>query len=164
MKVEDVNLTLLSDSELSTMYGNVMQELARRDAIRDALDAARRAAADYEAAVKRSPAKDFKTLALDALVGPGERIMLEDTEYKNVSGQWLSPHTQGPVGFWRGWVKCDGKGNVVLGAHKPWSPGMLVVEGDQCKHVGRVWRCLKKHETSNALAPDLAPALWQAIG
>ena len=163
MKVEDVNLALLSDAELSTLYGDVMQELARRDAIRVSLESARRAAADYEAAVKRSPAKDFKDLALDALIGPGERIMLNGVEYKNVSGQWLSPHAQGPVGFWRGWVKCDGKGNVVIGDHKPWSAGMHVSEGDQCQHVGRVWRCLKKHDTSNELAPDKAPALWQAI-
>lgn len=161
--LEDVKLQGLSDGELADLYQNVMVEFARRDALRTAQEAAVKAAKDYAEAVKREPAKDVDKMDLSALAGPGERVLVNGTIWKNVSGQWLSPFTQGPKEFWRGWVQCDVDGKAIVGAHKPWSAGMHIGEGDQCQHVGRVWRCVKEHDSSVELAPDKAPALWQAI-
>lgn len=153
----------LSDLELSDLYQNVMAEFARRDALRLAHEAAAKAAQDFAEAVKDEPAKDVSKLDLAATIGPGERVLVDGVTWKNVSGQWLSPFTQGPKDFWRGWMKCDSSGKVIVGEHKPWAAGMHIGEGDQCQHVGRVWRCVKEHDSSNDLAPDKAPALWQAI-
>lgn len=153
----------LSDLELSDLYQNVMVEFARRDALRASQEAAVKAAQDFAEAVRDEPAKDVLKMDLAATAGPGERVLVDGVEWKNVSGQWLSPHTQGPKDFWRGWMKCDSSGKVIVGEHKPWAAGMHIGEGDQCQHVGRVWRCLQEHDSSNDLAPDKAPALWQAI-
>lgn len=153
----------LSDLELSDLYQNVMVEFARRDALKAAQEAAAKAAQDFAEAVKDEPAKDVSKLDLAATIGPGERVLVDGVTWKNVSGQWLSPFAQGPKDFWRGWMKCGSDGKVVVGEHKPWAAGMHIGEGDQCQHVGRVWRCLQEHDSSNDLAPDKAPALWQAI-
>lgn len=159
----EATLQGLSDLELSDLYQNVMVEFARRDALKAAQEAAAKAAQDFAEAVKDEPAKDVSKLDLAATIGPGERVLVDGVMWKNVSGQWLSPFAQGPKDFWRGWMKCDSDGKVIVGEHKPWAAGMHIGEGDQCQHVGRVWRCLQEHDSSNDLAPDKAPALWQAI-
>lgn len=161
--VEEVALQGLSDGELNGLYQDVMVEFARRDALRAAHEAVVKAAQDFADAVRDEPAKDVAKLDLSATVGPGERVLVDGVAWKNVSGQWLSPFTQGPKEFWRGWMKCDSDGKVIVGEHKPWTAGMHIGEGDQCQHVGRVWRCLQEHDSSNELAPDKAPALWQVI-
>lgn len=161
--LEDVKLQGLSDTELADLYQNVMLEFARRDAVASAQAAAVKAAEDYAEAVKREPAKDVSKMDLAATIGPGERVLVDGDAWKNVSGQWLSPFTQGPKEFWRGWMKCDSDGKVVVGEHKPWAAGMRIAEGDQCQHAGRVWRCLQDHNSNDDLAPDKAPALWQVI-
>ena len=99
--LEDVKLQVLSDTQLADLYQNVMVEFARRDALRTAQEAAVKAARDYAEAVKREPAKDVGKMDLSALAGPGERVLVDGVEWKNVSGQWLSPFTQGPKEFWR---------------------------------------------------------------
>lgn len=153
----------LSDLELSDLYQNVMVEFARRDALKAAQEAAANAAQDFAEAVKDEPAKDVSKLDLSATIGPGERVLADGVMWKNVSGQWLSPFAQGPKDFWRGWMKCDSSGKVIVGEHKPWAAGMHIGEGDQCQHVGRVWRCLQEHDSTAEFAPDQATALWQAI-
>lgn len=159
----EATLQGLSDLELSDLYQNVMVEFARRDALKVAQEAAAKAAQDFAEAVKDEPAKDVSKLDLAATIGPGERVLVDGVTWKNVSGQWLSPFTQGPKDFWRGWMKCGSDGKVIVGEHKPWAAGMHVSEGDQCQHVGRVWRCLQEHDSSGELAPDKATALWQVI-
>lgn len=159
----EATLQGLSDLELSDLYQNVMVEFARRDALKVAQEAAAKAAQDFAEAVKDEPAKDVSKLDLAATIGPGERVLVDGVTWKNVSGQWLSPFMQGPKDFWRGWMKCGSDGKVIVGEHKPWVAGMHVSEGDQCQHVGRVWRCLQEHDSSGELAPDKATALWQVI-
>lgn len=161
--LDEATLQGLSDLELSDLYQDVMVEFARRDALRLAREAAVKVAQDFAEAVKDEPAKDVSKLDLAATIGPGERVLVDGVTWKNVSGQWLSPFTQGPKDFWRGWMKCDSSGKVIVGEHKPWAAGVRVGEGDQCQHVGRVWRCLQEHDSSGELAPDKAPALWQVI-
>lgn len=163
MRASDVELTVLSAVELDALYQRVLGEFARRDALRLAQEAAVKAAQDYAAAVQDEPAKDVGKLDAAATIGPGERILVDGVMWKNVGVQWLSPFAQGPKDFWRGWMKCSPDGKVVVGEHKPWAAGMHVSEGDQCQHVGRVWRCLSEHDSTVELAPDKAPALWQAI-
>lgn len=153
----------LSDLELSDLYQDVMIEFARRDALKASREAALKAAQDFAAAVQDEPAKDASKLDLSATIGPGERVLVDGVTWKNVSGQWLSPFAQGPKDFWRGWMKCGPDGKVIVGEHKPWAAGMHIGEGDQCQHVGRVWRCLQEHDSSGELAPDKATALWQVI-
>lgn len=164
MAIVDVfELQGLSDGELADLYQDVMVEFARRDALRASHEAAVKAAQDFAEAVRDEPAKDVSKMDLAATIGPGERVLVDGDAWKNVSGQWLSPFTQGPKEFWRGWVKCGPDGKVVVGEHKPWAAGMRIAEGDQCQHVGRVWRCLQEHDSSGELAPDRASALWQVI-
>lgn len=159
----EVALQGLSDDELNALYQRVLGEFSRRDALKVAQEAAVKAAQDFANAVRDEPAKDMSKLDLTAVIGPGERVLVDGVTWKNVSGQWLSPFTQGPKDFWRGWIKCGPDGKVIVGEHKPWSAGVHVGEGDQCQHVGRVWRCIKEHDSSVEFAPDKAPALWQAI-
>lgn len=161
--VEVSALQGLSDGELADLYQSVMVEFARRDALRASQEAALKAAQDFAEAVKDEPAKDVSKMDLAATAGPGERVLVDGVQWKNVSGQWLSPHTQGPKDFWRGWMKCGSDGKVVVGEHKPWTAGVRIAEGDQCQHVGRVWRCLQEHDSTEELAPDKATALWQVI-
>lgn len=159
----EVALQGLSDDELNALYQRVLGEFSRRDALKVAQEAAVKAAQDFANAVRDEPAKDMSKLDLTTVIGPGERVLVDGVTWKNVSGQWLSPFTQGPKDFWRGWIKCGPDGKVIVGEHKPWSAGVHVGEGDQCQHVGRVWRCIKEHDSSVEFAPDKAPALWQAI-
>lgn len=159
----EATLQGLTQDELNALYQSVMVEFARRDALRVAQEAAVKAAQDFAEAVKDEPAKDVSKLDLSATIGPGERVLVDGVTWKNVSGQWLSPFAQGPKDFWRGWMKCDSSGKVIVGEHKPWAAGMHIGEGDQCQHVGRVWRCLQEHDSTAELAPDQATALWQAI-
>ena len=159
----EATLQGLTEDELNALYQSVMVEFARRDALRVAQEAAAKAAQDFAEAVKDEPAKDVSKLDLAATIGPGERVLVDGVTWKNVSGQWLSPFAQGPKDFWRGWMKCDSSGKVIVGEHKPWAAGMHIGEGDQCQHVGRVWRCLQEHDSTAELAPDQATALWQAI-
>lgn len=161
--VEESTLQGLSNDELAYLYQDVMVEFARRDALRASREASLRAAQDFAEAVRDEPAKDVSKLDLSATIGPGERALFDGVTWKNVSAQWLSPFAQGPKDFWRGWVKCGSDGKVIVGEHKPWAAGMHIGEGDQCQHVGHVWRCLQEHDSSGDLAPDKAPALWQVI-
>ena len=159
----EVTLQGLSDGDLMALYQSVMVEFARRDALKASHEAAVKAAQDFAEAVRDETAKDVSKMDLSATVGPGERVLVDGDAWKNVSGQWLSPFAQGPKDFWRGWMKCDSDGKVFVGGHKPWAAGMRIGEGDQCQHVGRVWRCLQEHDSTDELAPDKATALWQVI-
>ena len=116
----------------------------------------------HAAAVADAEPKKIEDLSKAASVGPGETVTFPNGKWRNVSGQWLSPHTQGPSSFWQGWMKLDGK-KIDLQALKPWGVGFKVNAGDQCRHDGKAWRALQEHTTVSEWAPGMAPLLWQLV-
>jgi hypothetical protein len=152
----------MSDEDLSLLYDKVMCEFRRRDAIQQAKEEADRVAREYAAAVADAEPKKIEDLSKAASVGPGETVTFPNGKWRNVSGQWLSPHTQGPSSFWQGWMKLDGK-KIDLQALKPWGVGFKVNAGDQCRHDGKAWRALQEHTTVAEWAPGMAPLLWQLV-
>lgn len=53
-------------------------------------------------------AKDIKGLQRDAMIGPGEQIIVDGKTYKNVARAWLNPFKAGPINFAAGWEQQNG--------------------------------------------------------
>lgn len=53
-------------------------------------------------------AKNIKDLQRDAMIGPGEQIIVTGKTYKNVARAWLNPFKAGPVNFAAGWEQQNG--------------------------------------------------------
>ena len=53
-------------------------------------------------------AKDITGLQRDAMIGPGEQIIVDGKTYKNVARAWLNPFKAGPINFAAGWEQQNG--------------------------------------------------------
>lgn len=98
------DLRTLSDTDLDALYEAVAAERSARSVRESARMRALAIAEEYEA--QASPeAKDIKALAEGAIVGPGERVIVGGTTWRNTSKTWLDPFTSGPVNYPAGWTK-----------------------------------------------------------
>lgn len=100
-------LKAMTGTDFYALAERVNVELARRDFLRNCKEEVDKRVDAYEQSVS-GEAKDIKSLQPDAMVGPGERIIVTGKYYKNISRAWLSPFKAGPVNFAAGWEEQQG--------------------------------------------------------
>ena len=101
------HIKMMDDTEFNKLAAIVNAEQDKRNFLHDC-----KAEVDkrIDAYIEYAPteAKDIKSLQPDAMVGPGEQIIVTGKTYKNVSRAWLSPFKAGPVNFAAGWEEQQG--------------------------------------------------------
>lgn len=107
MDTTERGLRFMTDVEFVGLAERVSAENSRREYLRDCKKEVDARIDAYEASVSHE-AKDLKNLQPDAMVGPGERIVVDKRTYKNVARAWLNPFKAGPVNFATGWEEQQG--------------------------------------------------------
>ena len=100
-------LRFMADADFNALAERVSVEFTRRDTLRNCKEEVDKRIDVYMQSVSPE-AKDIKSLQADALVGPGEQIIVTGKTYKNVSRTWLNPFKAGPVNFAAGWEEQQG--------------------------------------------------------
>lgn len=100
-------LRAMADADFNDLTVRVDVEFSRRNVLRNCKEEVDKRIDLYERSASPE-AKDIKDLQPDAMVGPGERIIVTGKYYKNVSRAWLSPFKAGPVNFAAGWEEQQG--------------------------------------------------------
>ena len=100
-------LRFMKDDDFVALANRVSDEASRREYLRDCKNEVDRRIDAYEASVSHE-AKNIKDLQANAIVGPGERIIVDGKTYKNVARAWLKPFKAGPVNFAAGWEEQQG--------------------------------------------------------
>lgn len=100
-------LRFMTDTDFNGLAERVSVEFARRDILRNCKEEVDKRIDVYLQSVSPE-AKDIKSLQQDAMVGPGEQIIVTGKTYKNVSRAWLNPFKAGPVNFAAGWEEQQG--------------------------------------------------------
>lgn len=101
-------LRAASEDNLIALYQRVSEEVSRRSYLRDCRARVMELVEAYEQSVTFVEAKDIKSLAQGATIGPGEILRIGQDFYKNVSHAWLDPFKAGPTNFVAGWEKQAG--------------------------------------------------------
>ena len=107
MDTSDRGLKAMTDTDFNGLAERVSTEFARREYLRNCKEEVDKRVDAYMQSVS-GEAKDIKSLRPDAVVGPGERIIVTGKYYKNVSRAWLSPFKAGPINFAAGWEEQQG--------------------------------------------------------
>ena len=100
-------LRFMTDTDFNDLAERVSVEFARREILRNCKEEVDKRIDTYTRSVSPE-AKDIKGLQQDAMVGPGEQIIVTGKYYKNISRAWLSPFKAGPVNFAAGWEEQQG--------------------------------------------------------
>ncbi len=107
MDTSERGLRFAADTDFYALAERVSVEFARRDILRNCKEEVDKRVDAYMQSVS-GEAKDIKSLRPDAMVGPGERIIVDGKTYKNVARAWLNPFKAGPVNFAAGWEEQQG--------------------------------------------------------
>ena len=107
MDTSERGLRFMTDDDFNGLAERVSTEFSRRTLLRDCKAEVDQRITAYEQAAA-TEAKNIKDLQRDALVGPGERIIVDGKTYKNVARAWLNPFKAGPVNFAAGWEVQQG--------------------------------------------------------
>lgn len=100
-------LRFMADADFNSLAERVSVEFTRRDTLRNCKEEVDKKIDVYIQSVSPE-AKDIKSLQADAMIGPGEQIIVTRKTYKNVSRAWLNPFKAGPVNFTAGWEEQQG--------------------------------------------------------
>ena len=99
-------LPALPDDEWADVYTRVLQENERRMVVVGYQSTINAAAAQYEAAVADKAARDITGFGDMDVVGPGEKVRLEDgSVWRSRIPALISPKAAGPTQFPDGWEK-----------------------------------------------------------
>lgn len=140
--------TILSDDDLDALRVAVLTEQARRRIVAQAPARVAELAAAYEDATANQPAQDWAAITAQTdRVGPGQRVTLDDIEYRNKSGAWL-PISAGPAQdphsiWWERITPAEPAPPTVTRA--AWSATAAYKIGDEVTRNGRAYRCLVAH-------------------
>lgn len=107
MDTSERGLRFMKESDLFSLYSRVSEEVTRREYLRDCHSKVKELVEAYEHSVTNE-AKDIKSLAQGATIGPGEILRIGQDFYKNVAKAWLDPFKAGPTNFIAGWEKQAG--------------------------------------------------------
>lgn len=100
-------LRYMGDGDFYDLVRRVNSEYDKRSFLRDCKEEVDKKIDTYMEFASKE-AKDIKSLQSDAMIGPGEFLMVTGKTYKNVSRAWLSPFKAGPVNFAAGWEEQQG--------------------------------------------------------
>ena len=114
MDTSERGLRAMTDTDFDALMERCSSEFSRRSLLRDCKADVDKLIDAYQRSVS-GEAKDIKGLQRDAMIGPGEQIivdgkllMVTGKTYRNVSRAWLSPFKAGPVNFAAGWEQQQG--------------------------------------------------------
>lgn len=107
LKYDEHDIKMMDDADFNKLAAIVNAEQDKRSFLRDCKAEVDKRVDTYEEYAP-TEAKDIKSLQPDAMVGPGEQIIVTGKTYKNVSRAWLSPFKAGPVNFAAGWEQQQG--------------------------------------------------------
>lgn len=107
LRYDKHDIKMMDDADFNKLAAIVNAEQDMRSFLRDCkAEVDRRIDAYIEYAPKE--ANNIKDLQQDALVGPGEQVIIDGKTYKNVARAWLSPFKAGPINFAAGWEQQQG--------------------------------------------------------
>lgn len=153
------DFTALTDEGLADLYSGLLREIERRRVLADAQARQAEIARAYQEAISSTPPKDLADLGEGAVIGPGERIIIDGTEWTNSSGAFLSPHTAGPTAYPQGWQRT-GASAPAPDAMPAWAPDTTYQVGDHATYDRKVFKCLQAHKSQADWTPPATPALW----
>lgn len=153
------DFTALTDEGLADIYSGLLREIERRRVLADAQARQAEIARAYQDAIASAPPKDIAALPQGAVVGPGERITIDGTEWTNSSGAFLSPHTAGPAQYPQGWQRT-GVSAPDPATTPAWGPDTTYQVGDHATYDGKVFKCIQAHKSQVDWTPPAVPALW----
>lgn len=107
MDTSERGLRFMTDTDFDALMERVSSEFSRRSLLRDCKADVDKLVDAYERSVS-AEAKDIKGLQRDAMIGPGELLMVDGKTYKNVARAWLNPFKAGPINFAAGWEVQQG--------------------------------------------------------
>ena len=107
LDTSDRGLRFMKDTDFIELANRVSAEASRREYLRDCKAEVDARIDAYEKSVSHE-AKNIKDLQQGAMVGPGERIIVDGKTYKNVARAWLNPFKAGPINFAAGWEEQQG--------------------------------------------------------
>ncbi len=107
MDTSERGLRFMTDTDFDALMERVSSEFSRRSLLRDCKNDVDKLVDAYERSVS-AEAKDIKGLQRDAMIGPGEQIIVDGKTYKNVARAWLNPFKAGPINFAAGWEQQNG--------------------------------------------------------
>lgn len=153
------DIAALPDSDLAILHIAVLREIDRRQVIADARARQAEIARAYQDAIAGSPPRDIGSVPDGAVVGPGEHVIIDGTEWVNSSGTFLSPHAAGPVAYPQGWQRA-GASVPDPDATPAWVPDTAYQAGDHATYDHKVFKCLQAHKSQPDWTPPAVPALW----
>lgn len=158
----DIDLTTLTDEDLTGLYRDVLREQERRRRLVDAPTLAAQLAADYQAAasVGTPPTMTAAETTAQTVIGPGGHYQDDDgTEWENTSGAFLAPSVAGPAAYPIGWKRAGA--SVIDPATVPeWAIGVAYQVGDKVTYQGVSYSCVQAHSAQAGWEPPNVPALW----
>jgi len=107
MDTSERGLRAMTDTDFDALMERCSSEFSRRSLLRDCKADVDKLIDAYQRSVS-GEAKDIKGLQRDAMIGPGELLMVTGKTYRNISRAWLSPFKAGPVNFAAGWEEQQG--------------------------------------------------------
>lgn len=107
MDTSERGLRAMTDTDFDALMERCSSEFSRRSLLRDCKADVDKLVDAYERSVS-AEAKDIKGLQQDAMIGPGELLMVDGKTYKNVARAWLNPFKAGPINFAAGWEQQNG--------------------------------------------------------
>lgn len=156
MLTED-DIRALTDEAIGDLYSMVVREMDARQVRSQARATIEQTAAAYAQAVATQPPKRAEDMDATAMVGPGEHVIIDGTEWVNNTAAWLSPHTAGPADYPMGWRTAKEED---LPAADQWTIGRHYKPGDTVTFAGGAWRCLQEHDAQAGWDPLAVQALW----
>lgn len=156
MLTED-DIRALTDEEIGDLYSLVVRDMDARRVRAQARQTMEQTAAAYAAAVATLPPKNAADMDPTAVIGPGEHVIIDGTEWVNATVAWLSPHTAGPKDYPMGWRTTKDEDTPDADA---WTIGRHYQAGDIASFAGRAWRCLQEHDAQAGWDPVAVQSLW----
>lgn len=150
------------DEDLIALYRACLTEQERRRRLIDLPAQAAQYAAQYEAdsAVGAPSVTALADVPVGGVIGPGGHLTTADgTEWENVSGAFLSPHTAGPDAHPQSWRRA-GDSAVDPATLPSWESGVAYTTGTKVTHQGVAYTCLQGHTSQAGWEPPAVPALW----
>lgn len=107
MDTSERGLRFMTDTDFDALMERCSSEFSRRSLLRDCKADVDKLVDAYERSAA-TEAKNIKDLQRDAMIGPGELLMVDGKTYRNVARAWLSPFKAGPINFAAGWEVQQG--------------------------------------------------------
>lgn len=139
------DFTTMSDPEFFSFSSSCLAEKKKRERILLLREEVEEKIQEYRNYVKDQPPLDSKDVKRK--VGPGERILVDTTEYENIQPLFLDFKTQGPQEAPWAWKKNE----IEL---TNWSPNKLYKKGERILFQGLIYEVITDHKSTPWKTPD----------